>query len=194
MARSPRRAEPRRERRSGNRQRESSTGDLLPRGSRDGTPVTAPKRSPRNVAPRSEASKTTTTSSLSHGSLARLDALNEKLGWNEYDNVQYRVREKEEGRPRPSGRERTERVVKREHHHRREDRDHNHYREISGRHRGREKRRIVSGPLLEEGGNYAHHHKTRKRGGAASEDDEEGRRRKRKRKCKNLPYSTSKPN
>lgn len=111
---------------------------------------------------------------LSHGSLAKLDALNEKLGWGERETIQYKVLEKDEKYRAERDEHKSHRVDKRESQRpRREHRDHNHYRE-------REKQRTVSGQVLEKGGYFEFEHRGRQRGGGYSLEEEERKRRKKR--------------
>lgn len=200
---------PRKERRTRHR-RDESHDDLLAPRTRE-----SPRRSARrsqHAASRSETSKTS-SNPLSEDSLARLNAVNEKLGWNVYDSVdhaaQERIRVTQEGlrvvrEHRGSG----ERVAKRERRRRRDDGDYRERGEERRRHRERDrsresdrqfyrekedgdrenerrrdKRRVVSGPLLEEGKSSIFERYTRNRGGAATEDEDDRLRQKRRRLC-----------
>lgn len=159
------------------------------------------RRRRRTNRPPEPASTVTTSNALSTGALAQLDALNEKVGWQEYgqeyarvDHEEQEMRRPERVRPRQHRvREHKEqhddryRVSKQEQRHRRDDRDHNHYRE-----RETQERRVVSGPLAEEGGVRRGHHRndrydekrSHRRAGKPSEDnDDRARRKKKKRKC-----------
>ncbi|KAL9084918.1 MAG: hypothetical protein Q9165_007871 [Trypethelium subeluteriae] len=171
-----------------------------------------PERPRRHRPPQSHAGSAT-TNPLSANSLAQLDALNEKLGWTKNDKfveledeaepTQGRERESwdqraEEQRKyeerRKERRRRTEELRhrepnrehyqnRREHHQRHRDynrSDHNHH---------RKKRRIVSGPYLEEGHErysekykeYEYRADRRVPPPGSEEDEEERARRKRRR-------------
>lgn len=131
----------------------------------------------------SEVSKST-SNALSAGSLAQLDALNDKRGWSAYDGIRAQDREartydEEEERAY----RRQQRELRREKRRRKEAEDHDLRRE-----RDRRSRRVVSGTKLERGGDYyeeddvVYEQRLKERGGAGSDDyDAEARRRKRRR-------------
>ena len=198
MARTSRPSSSRREHQRRGHRSTDSNGDLLPRprASYHESPSPSPTKSrPKRVhrssrATESENSKST-SNALSSGSLAQLDALNDKLGWREYDGVRpTRQREERTSEEIDEERRRQERRARREQ--RREERkreygdDHNHHREK----REHRQRRVVSGHALERGDrdyrekDEVQEYRLRHRGGAVSEDyDEEARRRKRRRIC-----------
>ncbi|KAK5005627.1 hypothetical protein LTR28_007478, partial [Elasticomyces elasticus] len=139
----------RRERRRRVHHSTDSNGELLPLPAptydRDSAPPspTKPrrKRTQRPTRPPESDSSKTTSNALSAGTLAKLDALNNELGWDEYENVYHRVREARTDGIVEAGEDRERR--RREKERRRRDRDEYH--------QHRKKRRVVSGPQLERG-------------------------------------------
>lgn len=130
-----------------------------------------------------------TTNTLSEDSLAKLNALNEKVDWEQQDRRQARRREEHEDRYEEERRERARRAARREQRRRKEHDDHNHYREKSGG------RRVVSGPLLEDGKYEPHEYRSRRRREPFSdpsqyEDEDARKRRKRKWICRSKACST----
>lgn len=193
MARDSRTASSRRREhhRKGHRSTDSN-GELLPRSrtsyheSPSPSPTKSkPKRTHKISRPVDSDVSKSTSNALSAGSLAQLDALNEKLGWSEYDGVRAKQQEERTFQDFEADRRRRERREERREERRQRRRDddgvdHNHHR----------KRRVVSGPALERGSDYyeekdvVYEQKLRQRGGALSDDyEEEARRRKRKRIC-----------
>ena len=221
MTRSIRDSPARRDRRRRAHRSTDSTGELLPRHQRSSqydydhaSPSPEPTRTrhrserPRKHRPLGSQAGSAFSNPLSANSLAQLDALNEKLGWSKHGGMreapeelesiqekEYKPRKRrdEEKRKyeerRRERRRRTEDLGHRERHrenyHSQRDydrSDHNHH---------RKKRRIFSGPYLEEG-QEAYNEKYKKyeyrvdRAGppSGSEDyDEEAARRKRRRLC-----------
>lgn len=227
MTRSTRDSPARRERRRRAHRSTDSTGELLPRHPRSSqydydraSPSPEPTRTrhrsdkPRRHRPPESRAETATSNPLSADSLAQLNALNEKLGWSKNDKLretervpesnhkQHRERrgyEEEERRKyeqrRRERRQRTEelrhREHRQEHHHRprNHDRlDHNHH---------RKKRRLFSGPYLEEGheeynDKYNEYEYRADRGSPTENEDydEEATRRKRRRICRSTTSMT----
>ena len=220
MTRSTRDSPARRERRRRAHRSTDSTGELLPRHPRSShfdydraSPSPEPTRTrhrsdkPRRHRPPESQAGSATSNPLSANSLARLDALNEKLGWSKHDKpkeivkdpepIQKKRREPRSYREderrkyderRKERRQRTEDVRHREHrgeHHNRQRNhghlDHNHH---------RKKRRLFSGPYLEEGHeayNEKYNEYEYRVPPTESEDyDEEAARRKRRRICRSL--------
>lgn len=140
----------------------------------------SPSRNARSYNDPTTSESTTTT--LSALALAKLDAINEKQGWDEYEPVSQpkRAVRKQGTDYEAERRDRERRAARREQRRRKETEDHNHYRE------SRKSRRVVSGPLLEDGEYEAQYHRsTRKNdpplpGGYPDYEDEKARKRKRR--------------
>lgn len=119
-----------------------------------------------------------TTNTLSEDSLAKLNALNEKIDWDRLDRGKTRRQERDDELYEDERRERARRAARREQRRRKEHEDHNHYREKKGT------RRVVSGPLLEEGEYESHQYRTKGRYETVSDpsqyDDEDARKRKKR--------------
>lgn len=121
-----------------------------------------------------------TTTTLSASALAKLDALNAKQ--EEYEPISQprRAQRKEHLGYEAERRGRERRAARREQGRRKETEDHNHYREP------RKSRRVVSGPLLEDGDYGAQYHRSRRKdepplpGGDMDWQDEEARRKKKR--------------
>jgi len=126
-------------------------------------------------------SRTTTT--LSFDALAKLDAINQKLERNEQRRHSPRHHHEKESHD-DEERARARRVARREERRRRREaeEDHNHYREK------RRTRRVVSGPLLEDGEYEPRQRRTKNEyqsigPGSTFEDEDARKRRKRKWIC-----------
>ena len=135
----------------------------------------------RRARPHTDAS--TTTDTLSFDALAKLDAINQKLERNEQQRHSPR-RYREEDPDDDEARARARRAARRQERRRRQEaeEDHNHYREK------RRTRRVVSGPLLEDGEYEPRQRRSKNEyqtigPGSTFEDEDARNRRKRKWIC-----------
>lgn len=166
----------RRRDRNDRRQRDSSRAGLLPTTPERSSPRNQRERHTSRYGPRHYDIDTDSSShALSQGSLAKLNALNEKREDEEYGQSRYKARERPQDdyiRPQKT---RTHRVDKSDRRQRRDYNDHNHYRE----HRSG---RTGSGQYLEKGWLETYYHEPRRRGEAWSRNEDEHEKKKRRRK------------